>query len=64
MLSLWLVRLLIPTDYGIYIVLWEMVEMMLPLSSLGMLEVVRRFLPELATWAGEHRVLWHGLFVG
>ena len=45
---LWLVRLLIPADYGAYMVLWGMVEMMMPLSSLGMLEAVRRFLPELA----------------
>jgi len=47
-LTLWLVRLLTPTDYGAYMVLWGMVEMMVPLSSLGMLEAVRRFLPELA----------------
>ena len=47
-LMLWLVRLLIPADYGAYMVLWGMVEMMMPLSSLGMLEAVRRFLPELA----------------
>ena len=48
-LTLWLVRLLDPADYGAYMVLWGMVEMMVPLSSLGMLEAVRRFLPELAT---------------
>lgn len=48
-LTLWLVRLLEPTDYGAYMVLWGMVEMMVPLSSLGMLEAVRRYLPELAT---------------
>jgi len=47
-LTLCLVRLLIPADYGIYMVLWGMVEMMVPLSSLGMREAVRRFLPELA----------------
>lgn len=47
-LTLWLVRLLEPTDYGAYMVLWGMVEMMAPLSSFGMLEAVRRFLPELA----------------
>ncbi len=46
--TLWLVRLLVPADYGTYMVLWGMVEMMVPLSSLGMLEAVRRFLPELA----------------
>lgn len=48
-LTLWLVRLLEPPDYGAYMVLWGMVEMMVPLSSFGMLEAVRRFLPELAT---------------
>lgn len=48
-LTLWLVRLLESADYGAYMVLWGMVEMMVPLSSLGMLEAVRRFLPELAT---------------
>lgn len=47
-LTLWLVRLLEPTDYGAYMVLWGMVEMMVPLSSLGILEAVRRYLPELA----------------
>lgn len=47
--TLWLVRLLVPADYGTYMVLWGMVEMMVPLSSLGMREAVRRFLPELAT---------------
>lgn len=47
-LTLWLVRLLMPIDYGTYMVLWGMIEMMVPLSSLGMLEAVRRYLPELA----------------
>ena len=47
-LTLWLVRLLGSSDYGAYMVLWGLVEMMVPLSSLGMLEAVRRFLPELA----------------
>lgn len=47
-LTLWLVRLLRPADYGAYMTLWGMVEMMVPLSSLGMLEAVRRFLPDLA----------------
>jgi O-antigen/teichoic acid export membrane protein len=47
-LTLWLVRLLAPADYGAYMTLWGMVEMMVPLSSLGMLEAVRRFLPDLA----------------
>lgn len=56
--TLWLVRLLIPEDYGIYMVLWGMVEMMVPLSSLGMLEAVRRFLPELATRGAPGVLIW------
>ncbi|MCE7914334.1 MAG: hypothetical protein DYH15_06510 [Nitrosomonas sp. PRO4] len=48
-LTLWLVRLLIPIDYGTYMVLWGMIEMMVPLSSLGLLDAVRRYLPEMAT---------------
>ncbi|MDR4517205.1 MAG: oligosaccharide flippase family protein [Nitrosomonas sp.] len=46
-LLIWLVRLLSPTDYGAYMVLWGMVDMMVPISSFGMLDAVRRFLPEL-----------------
>lgn len=48
-LTLWVVRLLAPADYGAYMALWGMVEMLVPLSSLGLLEAVRRFLPDLAT---------------
>lgn len=48
-LTLWLVRLLLPIDYGTYMVLWGMIEMMVPLSSLGLLDAVRRYLPEMAT---------------
>jgi O-antigen/teichoic acid export membrane protein len=47
-LTLAMVRLLAPGDYGAYMILWGMVEMMVPLTSLGMLEAVRRYLPELA----------------
>lgn len=47
-LTLWVVRLLAPADYGVYMILWGMVEMMVPLSSLGMMEAVRRYLPDLA----------------
>lgn len=36
-----------PGDYGVYMVLWGMTEMLVPLSSLGLLEGGRRFLPEL-----------------
>ena len=57
-LTLWLVRLLVPADYGIYMVLWGMVEMMVPLSSFGMLEAVRRFLPELAERGAPGVLIW------
>ncbi len=56
--TLWLVRELIPADYGVYMVLWGMVDMMMPLSSLGMLEAVRRFLPELATRGAPGVLMW------
>ncbi|MEH6528664.1 MAG: hypothetical protein V7718_01845 [Porticoccus sp.] len=47
-LTLWVVRLLASGDYGVYMTLWGMAEMLVPLSSLGLLEAARRFLPELA----------------
>lgn len=47
-LTLWVVRLLGLSDYGAYMVLWGLVEMMVPLSSFGLLEAARRFMPELA----------------
>lgn len=49
LLTLWVVRLLSPADYGAYMALWGLVEMLAPLSSFGILEATRRFLPELAT---------------
>lgn len=42
------VRLLNPRDFGVYMTLWGLLETMVPLSSMGMLEVVRRFLPDIA----------------
>lgn len=48
-LTLWLVRVLLPADYGAYMALWGIVELLSPLSSLGLLEAARRFLPDLAT---------------
>ena len=47
-LTLWVVRLLASGDYGVYMTLWGMTEMLVPLSSLGLMEAARRFLPELA----------------
>lgn len=49
LIILWMVRLLSPADYGAYMALWGMVEMLAPLSSLGLLEATRRFLPDLAS---------------
>lgn len=48
-LTLWLVRVLGPADYGAYMVLWGIVELLSPLSSLGLLEATQRYLPDLAT---------------
>jgi O-antigen/teichoic acid export membrane protein len=48
-LTLWTVRLLAPVDYGAYMALWGVVELLVPLSSLGLLEAVRRFMPELVS---------------
>lgn len=58
MLTLWLVRELIPSEYGVYMILWGMVDILMPLSSLGMLEAVRRFLPELATRGAPGVLMW------
>lgn len=43
------VRLLRPDDYGAYMIIWGLVELLVPLSSFGLLETARRFLPEFAT---------------
>ena len=48
-LTLCLIRLLEPGDFGAYMALWGMAEMLVPLSSFGLLDAVRRFLPELAS---------------
>lgn len=48
-LTLWVVRLLAGDDYGAYMTLWGLVELLVPLSSLGLLDAVRRYLPDLAT---------------
>jgi O-antigen/teichoic acid export membrane protein len=42
------VRLLAPGPYGVYMILWGLVELGSPLTSLGLLPAVQRFLPELA----------------
>ena len=55
-LILLVVRFLEGDDYGAYMALWGLVETLVPLSSLGLLEAVRRFMPELAT-KGSKRAL-------
>lgn len=47
-LTLLLVRFFAPDDYGYYMTVWGLVELATPLTSLGLLEAVRRFVPELA----------------
>lgn len=47
-LTLLAVRLLPLPDYGAYMVLWGIVELGMPLTSLGLLPAVQRFLPEYA----------------
>lgn len=42
------VRLLSPGEYGLYMVLWGLVELGVPMTSLGFLPAAQRFLPELA----------------
>lgn len=64
-LTLLTVRWLGSDDYGFYMMAWGLVELGVPLTSLGLLPAVQRFLPELAergTEAGLRRfVLVTGL---
>jgi len=46
--TLMALRLLDPVGYGVYMILWGLVELGSPLTSLGLLPAVQRFLPELA----------------
>lgn len=48
-LVLWLVRVFSVQDFGAYMALWGVLELMAPLTSFGLLEAVRRFLPELVS---------------
>lgn len=47
-LTLLTVRLLSPDDYGAYMIVWGLVELATPITSLGLLPAVQRFLPEFA----------------
>lgn len=48
LLMLLLVRALAPKDYGVYMTMWGLIELFVPLSGLGLLQAVQRFLPEIA----------------
>ncbi|NML17519.1 lipopolysaccharide biosynthesis protein [Azohydromonas caseinilytica] len=57
LLTLLLVRVLSARDYGAYMSIWGMVELMVPLSSFGLLEATRRYLPMLAQAGSRQAVL-------
>jgi O-antigen/teichoic acid export membrane protein len=57
LLTLLLVRVLSAHDYGAYMAVWGMVELMVPLSSFGLLEASRRYLPMLAQTGSRQAVL-------
>lgn len=57
LLTLLLVRVLPVREYGTYMAVWGMVELMVPLSSFGLLEATRRFLPMLAQGGSRQAVL-------
>lgn len=48
MVTLLAVRILDGTNYGEYMVIWGVLEICVPLTSLGLLPATQRFLPELA----------------
>jgi O-antigen/teichoic acid export membrane protein len=50
------IRVLPATDYGIYMVLIGLVEVLRPLSSLGLLPAVQQFLPEMALHASARQL--------
>ena len=57
LLTLLLVRVLSAHDYGAYMAIWGMVELMVPLSSFGLLEASRRYLPMLAQTGSRQAVM-------
>lgn len=48
LITLATVRLLGGTDYGLYMIAWGLVELGVPLTSLGLLPAAQRFVPEFA----------------
>jgi len=57
LVTLWLIRLLSAQDYGEYMTILGLVETAVPLTSLGILEATRRFLPELVQKGGKNNIL-------
>jgi O-antigen/teichoic acid export membrane protein len=52
-LTLMTVRVLSPNDYGAYMVLWGLIELARPLTSMGLLPALQQFLPEMALHASQ-----------
>jgi len=50
------VRVLGAADYGAYMVLWGLIELARPLSSLGLLPALQQFLPEMALHADRNQL--------
>ena len=57
LLTLLAVRLLAPADYGVYMVLWGLVEFGRPLSAIGLIATMQQFLPEMALHADRGQLL-------
>ncbi|MEM1230016.1 MAG: hypothetical protein AAGI15_05720 [Pseudomonadota bacterium] len=55
-LLLLLVRLLVPADYGFYMLLIGLSEMLLELAGLGLLPAAQRFIPQLVERVGHARL--------
>lgn len=64
-LTLLTIRLLDQHDYGAYMLVWGLVELAMPLTSLGLLPAAQRFLPDLAAQGrpGEVQLLVRTLFL-
>lgn len=53
LLTVLTVRVMVPAQYGVYIVILGLVDLIRPLSSLGVLPTVQQFLPEMALHATQ-----------
>jgi O-antigen/teichoic acid export membrane protein len=56
LLLLWVVRLLTVDDYGAYVSIIGLVELLVPLASFGLLEGVQRFVPQVAAAGNRHEL--------